>query len=385
MFKKFTYSLLGLLLLPSLFALGLSLYHLLVDLQIEDSGRALLNRFALGAFSWLVVFLLITRPVKSYILAHELTHLLAAWLTGVPAGQLTFHRNGGSVEVARTTLWISLAPYFIPFYSLLILGVHVLAQLWWDPARWVFALPFLLGFSWSYHLCFTLYSLSQTQSDIRPYGPLGAYPIIAAVNLLILCLTISAVNAHPFASDLHLFRHHQQQIYIAVYRRVLEWVSPGGDGQEKSHIRLDSSSSRLHCRNMSICPRIDPTDAESRSYWKQKLTPEQFRVCVERGTEHPFSGEYTDTDVEGLYRCVCCDAPLFRSDAKFHSGCGWPSYFEAISESAMEEIDDFLLGYKRTEVRCASCGAHLGHVFGDGPRPTGLRYCINSVCIRLST
>ncbi|MEX2605998.1 MAG: peptide-methionine (R)-S-oxide reductase MsrB [Kiritimatiellia bacterium] len=134
---------------------------------------------------------------------------------------------------------------------------------------------------------------------------------------------------------------------------------------------------------MSTFPRIDPANPESRSYWKLKLTPEQFRVCVERGTERPYSGGYTDTEDEGLYRCICCDAPLFRSDAKFHSGCGWPSYFEPVSDSAMMEIDDFALGTKRTEVRCSSCGAHLGHVFEDGPRPTGLRYCINSVCIHL--
>jgi peptide-methionine (R)-S-oxide reductase len=134
---------------------------------------------------------------------------------------------------------------------------------------------------------------------------------------------------------------------------------------------------------MNHMPRIDPDDIDSRRYWKSRLTPEQFRVCVERGTERPFTGAYTDEEAEGIYHCVCCDAPLFRSDAKFHSGCGWPSYFEPVTEDAMEEVDDFVLGYKRTEVRCAACGAHLGHVFEDGPRPTGLRYCINSVCITL--
>lgn len=134
---------------------------------------------------------------------------------------------------------------------------------------------------------------------------------------------------------------------------------------------------------MKPFPRIDPDDLESRQYWRARLRPEQYRVCVERGTERPFTGEHTDTETEGVYHCICCEAPLFRSDAKFHSGCGWPSYFEPVSGDAMEEIDDFLLGYKRTEVRCASCGAHLGHVFPDGPPPTGLRYCINSVSITL--
>jgi peptide-methionine (R)-S-oxide reductase len=136
---------------------------------------------------------------------------------------------------------------------------------------------------------------------------------------------------------------------------------------------------------MNAFPRIDPDDPHSRDYWKSRLSPEQFRVCVERGTEHPFSGEYTDTEVEGVYHCICCDRPLFRSDAKFHSGCGWPSYFEPVSEDAMEEIRDTSHGMIRTEVRCSTCGAHLGHVFPDGPPPTQLRYCINSVCIRLET
>ncbi|MGA0333449.1 MAG: peptide-methionine (R)-S-oxide reductase MsrB [Kiritimatiellia bacterium] len=134
---------------------------------------------------------------------------------------------------------------------------------------------------------------------------------------------------------------------------------------------------------MNSFPRIDPDDPASRAYWKQKLSPEQFRVCVERGTERPWSGEYNEEKREGVYHCVCCQAPLFRSDAKFDSGCGWPSYFEPVSEQAMQEVKDRSFGMVRIEVRCQNCGAHLGHVFPDGPRPTGLRYCINSVCIRL--
>lgn len=134
---------------------------------------------------------------------------------------------------------------------------------------------------------------------------------------------------------------------------------------------------------MTPFPQIDPLNPDSRAYWKARLTPLQFRVCVERGTERPYAGEYTDTEEAGLYHCICCDAPLFRSDAKFHSGCGWPSYFDPVSPEAMSRHADFHLGYKRVEVRCATCGAHLGHVFEDGPPPTGLRYCINSVCLRL--
>lgn len=139
----------------------------------------------------------------------------------------------------------------------------------------------------------------------------------------------------------------------------------------------------MHNTCMKPFPMIDPADPQSRSYWKQKLTPAQFRVCVERGTEHPWSGEYTEEKSEGLYHCICCGVPLFRSDAKFDSGCGWPSYFEPVSHDAMQELVDSSLGRIRTEVRCRNCGSHLGHVFPDGPPPTGLRYCINSVCIDL--
>jgi peptide-methionine (R)-S-oxide reductase len=134
---------------------------------------------------------------------------------------------------------------------------------------------------------------------------------------------------------------------------------------------------------MQPFPRINPDDTQSCAFWRSQLTDEQYRVCVQKGTEHPYTGEYTDTETDGVYHCVCCNAPLFRSDAKFHSGCGWPSYFEPVSEDAMEESHDYHVGYRRTEVMCGNCGAHLGHVFPDGPPPTGLRYCINSVCLVL--
>jgi len=114
--------------------------------------------------------------------------------------------------------------------------------------------------------------------------------------------------------------------------------------------------------------------------WKAQLTPEEFQVCRQHGTEAPFSGKYYDYKGEGLYSCKCCGAPLFTSDTKFNSGTGWPSYFEPV-EGAITEIKDISHGMMRTEVRCSSCDAHLGHVFPDGPEPTGLRYCINSVCL----
>lgn len=115
--------------------------------------------------------------------------------------------------------------------------------------------------------------------------------------------------------------------------------------------------------------------------WRRELSPEAYHVCREHGTEAPFSGKLCQQKGDGLYRCVCCDAPLFTSDTKFDSGTGWPSYFEPYSDNALTEIKDTSFGMVRVEVRCAKCDAHLGHVFPDGPEPTGLRYCINSVCL----
>lgn len=114
--------------------------------------------------------------------------------------------------------------------------------------------------------------------------------------------------------------------------------------------------------------------------WKSQLSPEAFYVCRQNGTEAPFSGKYYDNKEAGIYKCICCDKPLFESDTKFDSGTGWPSFYESL-EDALTEIQDNSLGMRRTEVRCSSCDAHLGHLFEDGPEPTGLRYCINSVCL----
>ena len=114
--------------------------------------------------------------------------------------------------------------------------------------------------------------------------------------------------------------------------------------------------------------------------WRKLLSPEVYSVAREDGTEAPFSGQYYDLKEDGLYRCTCCNAPLFESDTKFDSGTGWPSYFEAV-EDAITEVKDTTHGMIRVEVRCSSCDAHLGHLFEDGPDPTGLRYCINSVCL----
>jgi peptide-methionine (R)-S-oxide reductase len=124
---------------------------------------------------------------------------------------------------------------------------------------------------------------------------------------------------------------------------------------------------------------VDKTEEE----WRQLLTPQQFHVLRESGTERAFSGEYWNVHDDGTYHCAACDAVVFSADTKFESGSGWPSFFDVIDEDAVELVEDRSHGMIRTEVRCRRCGSHLGHLFADGPRPTGQRYCMNSASLRL--
>lgn len=140
----------------------------------------------------------------------------------------------------------------------------------------------------------------------------------------------------------------------------------------------DKKGSSASEKGKSMNKKIEKSDKE----WKESLTDEQYKVLREKGTERPFTGKYWNTFEEGVYKCVACGQVLFESDTKFDAGCGWPSFSDVISNKNVITKDDFSLGMNRVEVMCANCGGHLGHIFDDGPKPTGQRYCINSVSIK---
>jgi peptide-methionine (R)-S-oxide reductase len=128
-----------------------------------------------------------------------------------------------------------------------------------------------------------------------------------------------------------------------------------------------------------MAEKIRKSDAE----WARELTPEEFKIVRQKGTERAFTGKYWDTKTQGVYKCRCCGEPLFDSSTKFDSGTGWPSFFAPLSEGAVEAEEDNSHFMRRTEIHCAKCGCHLGHLFEDGPNPTGMRYCVNSASLDL--
>ena len=179
------------------------------------------------------------------------------------------------------------------------------------------------------------------------------------------------------------------RLFVVVTLAAAASFAAAADAPAKEKARIPADANQPAVRNPALLGRVpDDQLPRTEAEWRSRLTEQQYRVTRQKATDRAFTGEYTDTETPGTYRCICCGEPLFKSGEKFHSGCGWPSFtapIDGVKGTTIAEHEDRSHFMIRTEVTCRRCGSHLGHVFNDGPPPTGLRYCINSSSIVLDT